>query len=343
MDRITTAGKRALITGITGQDGSFLAELLLSKGYEVFGVVRPSSTSPYPYFVTLKEQGRLKNIDMLDKAAIAALITEVKPDEIYNLAGQSSVGASWKDPLATLEINAAFVLSLLQAVNTIDPKIKFFQASSAEMFGNVDATIQNEDTPFHPTNPYGTSKLYAYWSVVNYRESFKLFACSGILYNHESERRRIDFVARKITDGLVRVHLGLGERLMLGNIDAKRDFGYASDYVEAMWRMLQQETPDDYVIATGVAHTVREFALAAAKALGMHIEWKGKGVDEVGIDTISGKSVIGIDPQFYRPTEAKVQLGDPSKAAKQLNWKPKVGFEQLVKIMVEADLERLKK
>ena len=343
MDRVTTARKRALITGITGQDGSFLAELLLSKDYEVFGAVRPSSTSLYPYFITLKEQGRLTSVDMLDKTAISALIAKIKPHEIYNLAGQTAIGPSWTDPEYTLKLNVVAVTHILMAIKEIDPKIKFLEAGSAEMFGESKITPQTEATPFYPKNPYGISKLAAYWSVACYRKAHGLFCVSAILFNHESERRGTPFVTRKITDGLVRVKLGLEKELSLGTLDARRDWGYAPDYVEAMWLMMQQEVPDDYVIATGVAHTVREFVEESAKALDMDIAWRGKGVEEVGVDTKTGKTIVRVDPQFYRPAEIDILLGDASKAAKQLNWKPKVGFEQMIKIMVEADLERSKK
>ena len=333
--------KRALITGIGGQDGSYLAEFLLNKGYEVYGLDRRVNGEPYPNLTAIASRLQFVSADIMDYRSLRELLNKVQPTEIYNLTGQSSVGESWKHPGYTMDVNATAVFNLLNAIKEIDPSVKFFQASSAEMFGKIETIPQTEETPFRPQNPYGVSKLCAYWASINYRQSYNLFISNGILFNHESPRRRIDFVSRKITDGLVRIKLGLLDRLSLGNIDAQRDWGYAPEYVEAMWMMLQQETPGDYVIASGEVHTVREFLEEAARVLGMEITWSGQGVDEIGVDTVSGKTIITIDPQFYRPTEAHPQMGDPTKAKRELGWEPKVSFRELVAIMVETDIKHL--
>ncbi len=333
--------KRALITGITGQDGSYLAELLLSKDYDVYGLLRSTANVSYDNLTSIKDRISFVTGDVLDRHSLESVLKDIKPSEIYNLTGQSSVGESWKNPKYTMSVNANTPLNLLNAVRGVDDSIKFFQASSAEMFGKVDEGPQNERTPFQPQNPYGVSKLCAHLTCLNYRDSYGLFICCGILYNHESERRKPEFVTRKVSDAFARIKLGKIEKFSLGNLDAKRDWGYAPEYVEAMWRTLQHDSPDDYVIASGETHTIREFVEAAAKVIGMDIKWQGKGVDEVGIDSVSGKTLVTIDPQFYRPTEAGPQWGDPTKAKTVLGWSPKINFEKLVDIMVTADVERL--
>ncbi|MCC7160283.1 GDP-mannose 4,6-dehydratase [Candidatus Nomurabacteria bacterium] len=344
--------KKALITGITGQDGSYLAEFLLGKGYEVHGVIRRAST-----FNT----GRLDNIyqdihksdrrlflhygDVSDSSNISRLIEKIKPDEIYNLAAQSHVRVSFDLPEYTGDVTGLGTVRILDAIKHSGIKTKFYQASSSEMFGKVekkDLPI-TEDTPFYPRSPYGCAKVYSYWITKNYRESYNLFAVNGILFNHESPRRGETFVTRKITRGLARIKLGKEDKLFLGNLDAKRDWGYAPDYVEAMYLMLQEKEPDDYIVATGETHTVREFIEKAASCLGMDLVWKGSGVKEKGIDKNTGKVIIEIDPKYFRPTEVDVLLGDSSKAQKKLGWKPKVKFDKLVSIMVEADLEEEQK
>jgi GDPmannose 4,6-dehydratase len=340
--------KKALITGITGQDGSYLAEFLLAKGYEVHGIIRRAST-----FNT----GRLEDIyqnpqdagrhlflhygDIADGSNISRIIEEVKPDEIYHLAAQSHVRVSFDLPEYTGDVTGLGATRILDAIKNNGLKTKFYQASSSEMFGKVeekDLPI-TEKTLFHPRSPYGCAKVYAYWITKNYRESYGLFAVNGILFNHESPRRGETFVTRKITRGLARIKLGKEKKLFLGNLDAKRDWGYAPDYVEGMYLMLQATKPDDYVLATGEAHTVREFVELAAKNLGMDIEWMGEGLNEKGIDKISGQEIIAIDPMYFRPAEVDVLLGDPKKAQTELNWQPKVKFAELVKIMTEADLK----
>ncbi|MGB2804489.1 MAG: GDP-mannose 4,6-dehydratase [Candidatus Zixiibacteriota bacterium] len=317
---------KALITGITGQDGSYLAELLLEKGYEVFGMVRRSSTENFDRINHLRDRIQLRQADLLDQLSMVRLIEECRPDEIYNLAAQSFVPASWEQPMLTGEFNALGVTKLLEAIRQVDKRIKFYQASSSEMFGKVQEVPQNEKTPFYPRSPYGVAKVYAHWITVNYRESYRLFAVSGILFNHESPRRGLEFVSRKITDGAARIKLGKAKKLYLGNLDAKRDWGYAGDYVNAMWLMLQQKEPDDFVIATGNNHTVRELAQIA--------------FDRVGLDY---KKFVEVDPKLVRPAEVDVLLGDSSHAQKKLGWKPEVSFEQLIQMMVDADLERVKK
>lgn len=333
--------KRALITGIGGQDGSYLAEFLLAKGYEVYGILHGEHNKHNENITAIEPQLKFVFCDLINYQSLCRVIEEVQPTEVYNLAAQSSSRESWKDPLYTFDMNAVAVLNFLIAIKEVDPKIRFFQASSAEMFGKVDTKYQNELTPFHPRNPYGVAKLAAHWSVVNYRDAYNLFACNGILFNHESPRRRKEFVTRKISDGLTRVKLGLEKELRLGTLDTKRDWGYAPECVEAMWLMLQAEDPEDYVIATGVTHTVRKFTEHAATALGMNIEWHGKGVDEIGMDTVSGRPIIIIDPKFYNPGEANFEVGDATKAKIKLGWEPRISFQELVRIMVDADMSRL--
>ena len=315
----------ALITGITGQDGSYLAELLLDKGYRVVGVVRRSSTTPYERIAHLVDRIDLVSADLLDQTSLTDVVHEFQPEEIYNLAAQSFVQTSWTQPVLTGEFTALGVTRMLEAIRSCDPTIRFYQASSSEMFGKVIETPQTETTPFYPRSPYGVAKVYGHWITVNYRESYDMFAVSGILFNHESPRRGKEFVTRKITDGVARIKLGLANELRLGNLDAKRDWGFAGDYVRAMWLMLQQSTPDDYVVATGRTHTVREFVRLAFEAAGLG----------------SYEPYVKMDQRFMRPAEVDLLVGDPSKAKRQLGWEPEVSFEQLVEMMVKADIERL--
>lgn len=317
---------KALITGITGQDGSYLAELLLEKGYEVFGMVRRSSTENFDRINHIRDKIHLRQADLLDQLSLTRLIEECQPDEIYNLAAQSFVPTSWDQPMLTGEFNALGVTKILEAIRQVNKKIKFYQASSSEMFGKVQEAPQNEKTPFYPRSPYGVAKVYAHWITVNYRESYGIFAVSGILFNHESPRRGLEFVSRKITDGVARIKLGLSKKLYLGNLDAKRDWGYAGDYVKAMWLMLQQKVPEDFVIATGKNHTVRELAQIAFGHVGLNYE-----------------KYVEVDPKLVRPAEVDVLLGDSSYARKKLGWKVEVSFEQLIRMMVDADMERVKK
>lgn len=313
----------ALITGITGQDGSYLAELLLEKGYKVFGMVRRSSTEKFDRISHIRDKLHLRQADLLDQLSLIRLIEECQPDEMYNLAAQSFVPTSWEQPMLTGEFNALGVTKMLEAIRLVNKKIKFYQASSSEMFGKVKEVPQTEKTPFYPRSPYGVAKVYAHWITVNYRESYGIFAVSGILFNHESPRRGLEFVSRKITNGVARIKLGLSKKFFLGNLDAKRDWGYAGDYVKAMWLMLQQKDPEDFVIATGENHSVRDLAQIA--------------FEHVGLDY---KKFVEVDPKLVRPAEVDILLGDPSYAQKKLGWKPEVSFEQLIKMMVDADLER---
>jgi len=318
--------RRALVTGITGQDGSYLAELLLEKGYQVFGTTRRTSTDRLDRIEHLLPRVELLSADLLDQNSLQSALQETRPHEVYNLAAQSFVPTSWRQPVLTAEFTAVGVTRLLEAVRLVDPGIRFYQASSSEMFGKVSETPQNEHTPFHPRSPYGVAKVYGHWITVNYRESYGLFACSGILFNHESPRRGLEFVTRKVSDGAARIKLGLARELRLGNLDARRDWGYAGDYVEAMWLMLQQPEPDDYVIATGEMHSVRELVEIAFERVGL--DWRAHVV---------------VDPRFVRPAEVDLLLGDASKARSRLGWKPRVGFRELAERMVDADLERLRR
>jgi len=341
---------KAMITGITGQDGSYLAELLLEKGYEVHGVIRRSSS-----FNTWRIDHLYKDIhesngfylhygDLTDGISVISLIKEIQPDEIYNLAAQSHVKISFETPEYTANADGLGVLRILEAIKLLGmtEKIKLYQASTSELFGLVQEIPQTEKTPFYPRSPYAVAKLYAYWIVKNYREAYNIFACNGILFNHESPRRGQTFVTRKITMGLCNIKLGKQKKLYLGNMDAKRDWGYAKEYVKSMWLMLQQDKPDDYVIATGETHTVREFVEESCKVLGMDIEWKGKGVNEKGFNKKTGEVIIEIDPTYFRPTEVDLLLGDSTKAKEKLKWEPKTKFKELVKIMIESDLELIK-
>lgn len=342
--------KKALITGVTGQDGSYLAELLLEKGYEVHGIVRRASTfNTWRVNHLYEDFHEAENFflhfgDLTDSTNLIKLIKEIEPDEIYNLAAQSHVKVSFETAEYTANSDGLGVLRILEAIKLLgmEKKVKMYQASTSEMFGLVQETPQKETTPFYPRSPYGAAKLYAYWIIRNYREAYDIFACNGILFNHESSRRGQTFVTRKITMGLCNIKAGNQKKLYLGNMDAKRDWGYAKEYVESMWLMLQQKKADDYVIATGETHTVREFVEEACKALDMEIEWKGKGEKEKGIEKKTGEVIIEIDPQYFRPTEVDLLLGDASKAKKILGWEAKTKFKDLVKIMVEADMDIVK-
>lgn len=330
--------KNALITGITGQDGSYLAELLIKKGYKVFGLIRRKSKADFGNAEHLKDDVNFIFGDMTDLSSLINAIKISKPDEVYNLAAQSFVGTSWSQPLATADIDGIGVLNILEAIKVVDENIKFYQASTSEMYGLVQSVPQNENTPFYPRSPYGVAKLYGHWITKNYRESYNMFCCSGILFNHESERRGKEFVTRKITDAVAKIKCGLQDHLELGNMDAKRDWGHAKDYVEAMWLMLQQDNPDDYVVATGETYLVRTFVELAFQRAGFDIRWSGEGVNEVGTDRISGKVLVKINPDFYRPAEVELLLGDPTKAETTLNWERKVSFNDLVNKMVDNDL-----
>ena len=345
--------KKALITGITGQDGSYLAEFLLEKGYEVHGIIRRSSTISTWRIEHLYNDPKILNKklflhygDLTDLSNLIEILRKVEPDEIYNLAAQSHVKVSFEIPIVTAETDALGTLKILEAIRILglERKVKFYQASTSELYGKVQEIPQNENTPFYPRNPYGVAKLYAFWIVKNYREAYNIFACNGILFNHESPRRGINFVTRKITLELCRIKLGLKNTpLELGNLNAKRDWGYAPEYVKGMWLMLQQEEPDDYVLATGETHSVREFVEEAAKLLGYEIEWEGEGLEEKGYDKKTGQLLVKVNPKYFRPTEVDILVGDYSKAKKKLGWEPKVKFKELVRIMVEADLKRLQK
>lgn len=329
--------KNALITGITGQDGSYLAELLLKKGYNVHGFVRRKSTVDYGNAAHLIGNVNFIYGDMCDQFSLTNALKESKADEVYNLAAQSFVGVSWSQPRATTDINGIGVLNILDAIRTVNEGCKFYQASTSEMFGLVQEIPQKETTPFYPRSPYGVAKLYGHWIAKNYRESYSMYACSGILFNHESERRGLEFVTRKITNNVAKIKSGKQNVLELGNLDAKRDWGHAEDYVNAMYLMLQQEQADDYVVATGENHTVREFVELAFKCVDIDIEWTGEGVDEVGNNRKNGKALVKINPDFFRPAEVELLIGDPTKAEKKLDWKRRVAFENLVERMVKND------
>lgn len=335
--------KNALITGVTGQDGSYLSELLLEKGYNVYGIMRRKSVVDYGNVDYIKDKIHFIYADMTDMASLVKAVSIAQPDEVYNLAAQSFVAPSWDQPLATADINAIGVTNMLEAIKIVKPDAHFYQASTSEMFGLVQEIPQTEKTPFYPRSPYGVAKLYGHWITKNYRESFDLFACSGILFNHESERRGKEFVTRKITQAVARIKLGVQEYVELGNLDSKRDWGHSQDYVKAMWLMLQQEKPDDYVIATNETRTVREFVETAFKVAGIDVVWEGKGVDEVGKDKDNGKVVVKINKAFFRPAEVDILLGNPEKAEKALGWSREIDFKELVERMVNNDLELVKK
>jgi GDPmannose 4,6-dehydratase len=345
-------GKTALITGITGQDGAYLAEFLLAKGYSVHGIKRRASSfntdridhlyqDPHEEDVRL----RLHYGDLTDATNLIRIVQEVQPDEVYNLAAQSHVAVSFETPEYTANSDAVGTLRVLEAIRILglEKKTRFYQASTSEMFGKVQEIPQKETTPFYPRSPYGAAKVYAYWITVNYREAYGLYACNGILFNHESPLRGETFVSRKITRALTRIHVGLQEGLHLGNLDSRRDWGHARDYVKAQWLMLQQNVAEDFVIATGKQHSVREFVVAAGSLLNMKIEWQGKGVDEVGIDSVSGRAMVRVDPRYFRPTEVETLLGDPTKARQKLGWSAEVSFSELVSEMVASDLEEAKR
>ena len=317
--------KKALITGITGQDGSYLADFLLEKGYKVFGVIRRSSVEKFERIEHIRDKVELVQGDLNDQNSLITALRESQPDEVYNLGAQSFVPTSWNQPILTGELTGLGVTRVLEAIRVVNPKIKFYQASSSEMFGKVKEVPQSEKTPFHPRSPYGVAKVYGHYITVNYRESYDIFACSGILFNHESPRRGMEFVTRKVTDGAVKIKLGMMDKLGLGNLEAKRDWGFAGDYVEAMWRMMQQEKPDDFVIGTGETHSVRELVKVAFDCVGLNYE-----------------DYVFEDPKFKRPAEVDLLIADPFKAKDVLGWEPKVKFEELVKMMVDSDMERLK-
>lgn len=338
---------KALITGIAGQDGSYLTEFLLEKGYEVHGVLRPASvfTTHRIDHLFADEHIHGKRLffywgDLTDSSNMNRILEKVGPDEIYNLAAQSHVKVSFEMPEYTAEVDALGTLRLLDAMNKMGLKARFYQASTSELFGGVHEVPQTERTPFYPRSPYAAAKAYAYWMVVNYREAYGLFACNGILFNHESPRRGETFVTRKITRAAARIKVGLQERLELGNLAAKRDWGYAPDYVESMWLMLQHDEPDDYVIATNECHTVKEFCTEAFAGLGMDIDWQGSGVGEKGMDRATGKILVAVNQRYFRPTEVEILQGNPEKAERILGWRPKTAFHELAKIMVAADLAR---
>jgi GDPmannose 4,6-dehydratase len=336
--------KKAIITGITGQDGAYLAQILLEKGYKVFATYRRTSSVN---FWRIEELGiekhpnlHLVEFDLTDLASSIRLIEQCEADEVYNLAAQSFVGVSFDQPIATAQITGIGPLNLLEAIRIVNPKIRFYQASTSEMFGKVQAVPQTEDTPFYPRSPYGVAKLYGHWITVNYRESYDIFASSGILFNHESPLRGREFVTRKITDSVAKIKLGKLDCLELGNIDAKRDWGFAQEYVEGMWRMLQADAPDTFVLATNRTETVRDFLTMAFKGAGIEVDYRGQAEEEHAIDTATGKTVMRINPHFYRPAEVELLIGDPARAKDKLGWEPKTTLEELCAMMVEADLRR---
>lgn len=331
--------KKALITGITGQDGSYLAELLLEKGYEVYGLIRRKSREDYGNVEHIKDKIHFIYGDMTDLASLIVAVQISHPDEVYNLAAQSFVKSSWDSPVSTAEIDGVGVLNILEALHLAKPDAKFYQASTSEMFGKVQEVPQSETTPLWPRSPYGCSKVYGHWITINYRESFNMFTCSGILFNHESERRGYEFVTRKITRGVARIKYGKQDCIELGNLDAKRDWGHSKDYVKAMWLMLQQDKPDDYVVATGVTRTVREFVEKAFLAAGIEVVFEGKGINEVGKDKKTGKVVVKVNDEFFRPAEVELLIGNPKKAEAKLGWVREISFDELVNRMVKRDLE----
>jgi GDPmannose 4,6-dehydratase len=336
--------KVSIVTGVTGQDGAYLAQLLLDKGYEVYGTFRRTSSVN---FWRLEELGvaqhprlHLVEYDLTDLSSSIRLLQKTGATEVYNLAAQSFVGVSFEQPITTAEITGMGVVHLLEAIRVVNPQVRFYQASTSEMFGKVQAVPQVESTPFYPRSPYGVAKLYAHWMTVNYRESYGIFGASGILFNHESPLRGREFVTRKITDGMAKIKLGQLEVLELGNLDAKRDWGYAKEYVEGMWRMLQADQPDTYVLATNRTESVRDFVTMAGKAAGFDLRWQGEAENEVGIDRATGRTLVKVNPKFYRPAEVELLIGNPEKAMHELGWAPKTTLEQLCQMMVEADIRR---
>lgn len=339
--------RRAIVTGITGQDGAYLAELLLEKGYKVFGAYRHTSA---PNFWRIEELGikdherlELVGYDLTDFSSIMRLIQQTEPHEIYNLAAQSFVGLSFEQPLTTAEINATGPLHFLEAIRMINPEIRYYQASTSEMFGKVQTIPQNEDTPFYPRSPYGVAKLFAHWMTVNYRESYNLYACSGILFNHESKLRGKEFVTRKISDGVARIKHNIQTHIELGNMNAKRDWGHAKDYVEGMWRMMQQDSADSYILSTGRTETVRDFVKMAFAAADIDVAFDGQGEDEVAYEVGRGRVLVRVNPQFYRPAEVDLLIGDPSKAREKLGWESRTNLEELCRGMVQADIQRVRR
>jgi len=337
-------GKSTIITGVTGQDGAYLAQLLLEKGYSVYGTYRRTASTN---FWRVEELGikdhpdfHLVEYDLTDLGSTTRLIQKAEATEIYNLAAQSFVAVSFEQPMTTSKITGLGALNMLEAIRIINPGIRFYQASTSELFGNVQETPQTEKTPFYPRSPYGVAKLFAHWTTINYRESYNIFGASGILFNHESPLRGLEFVTRKITDGIAKIKLGKLSCLELGNLDAKRDWGYAKDYVDGMWRMLQTETPDTYVLATGRTETVRDFVNMTCKATEIEVAWEGSGIDEKGIDTATGKTIVRINPQFYRPAEVEQLIGNPEKARLELGWEAETTLEELCRMMLEADIRR---
>lgn len=336
--------KKAIVTGVTGQDGAYLVELLLQKGYEVYGAYRRTASVNFWRLAELGIENdphlHLVEYDLTDASNSIRMVADIRPDEIYNLAAQSFVGVSFEQPLATAHITGLGCVHLLEAIRIIDPKIRFYQASTSEMFGEVQAIPQIESTPFYPRSPYGVAKLYAHWMVINYRESYNIFGCSGILFNHESPLRGKEFVTRKITDSVAKIKLGKQEILELGNMDAKRDWGFAKEYVEGMYLMLQADKPDTYILATNRTETVRDFVTMAFKAADIELEWNGSGVDEIAKDKSTDKVLVKVNPKFYRPAEVDLLIGNPEKAKKELDWEPKTTLEELCVMMVKEDLRR---
>ena len=344
--------KIALITGVTGQDGAYLSELLINKNYEVHGIKRRSSSFNTSRIDHLYQDKHQENVnfflhygDLTDSTNLIRIIQEVQPDEIYNLGAQSHVKVSFEIPEYTANSDAVGTLRLLEAIRILkmEDKVKYYQASTSELYGKVQEVPQNENTPFYPRSPYGVAKLYAYWIVKNYREAYKMFACNGILFNHESPLRGETFVTRKITRAVAKINLKIQEKLFLGNLDAKRDWGHAKDYVEGMWKMLQYKQPEDFVLSTGKTHTIREFCELSFNEIGVTINWKGEGINEVGIDDATGKEIIAVDSSYYRPTEVDLLVGDAKKASKLLNWTPKTNLKSIIKEMISSDLENIKK
>ena len=335
--------KKALITGITGQDGAYLSKLLLEKGYEVHGAFRRTSDLQLGRhkFLGIEDKIKFTPLELLEYSNLHRTIEKIQPDEIYNLAAQSFVALSFEQPVFTSDVTGLGVVRLLEAIRSVNPKIRFYQASSSEMFGKVQTTPQTEQTPFYPRSPYSVAKLMGHWMTVNYRESYDMHASSGILFNHESPLRGLEFVTRKITRAVASIKLGLQETVRLGNLEAKRDWGYAAEYVEAMWLMLQQDKPDDYVIATGKTYSVKDFVESAFAEIGVKIKWSGSGVDERGVDSSTGKVRVEVDPEFFRPAEVDLLIGDCSKAKEKLGWEPKVDLKELVGMMVRHDMEEL--
>ena len=336
--------KKAVVTGISGQDGAYLAQLLLDKGYEVYGTYRRTSSVNFWRIDELGIQNHpnlhLLEYDLTDLGSSIAMMSKIQPDEVYNLAAQSFVGVSFDQPSTTAQITGVGALNLLEAIRLVNTKIRFYQASTSEMFGKVQAIPQVEDTPFYPRSPYGVAKLYAHWMTINYRESYDIFGCSGILFNHESPLRGREFVTRKITDSVAKIKLGLLDGLELGNMDAKRDWGFAKEYVEGMWRMLQVDTPDTYVLATNRTETVRDFVRMAFKAVDIELDFKGNDENEVAVDVKTGKTLVRVNPKFYRPAEVELLIGNPAKAKEKLGWEPKTTLEELCDMMVKVDVER---